>query len=599
MIWFRDLRMMPKLIGSFILLAFLAAAVGTAGLVGLNTLDSEVNSISTVNVPNITYRFRTKADVADSVRYTRAAVLATTASQSKAYADKAAVTREQAKTDWQTLRSLPSLGEADRALAAQVDPLVRRWLSLDAQVGQLAVQNTAASHAEAGSISVGPEALLATSITDNLDKLVAVNERAVTAAESSSLSAFSAAKAELVAVIALAVILAIALGYVLSRSLEAEHRSHEQTVVERDRIRQILGTLPDGVMIYTADSRVASANHAAVALFGDHLVGKKRSDLDIGSRRLDGTPVPWEDLPSMHALEVGECSQGIQLLVRDIATGNDLAILTSSALLKDATGATIGIVSVLQDISAIRSLEQQRDRMLATVTHDLRNPLTSISGMSQLLQMRIERVEEPARERFAHTLKTIEAAARRMEAQISDLLDYTQAQSGHPLDLGLEPIDVVGLLRQVLVEYQRSTDRHTLELQAGEESIVTLVDPRRLERAIANLLVNAIKYSPQGGPIVVSVARSGGSEGPWLTIAVADTGLGIPSKDLPHLFEQYYRASNVAATIPGTGIGLTNVRHMVQSHGGSMSVDSTEGVGTTVTVRLPLLQTVDVRAGAV
>src|ERR1035437_4317245 len=111
MIWFRDLRMMPKLIGSFILLAFLAAAVGTAGLVGLNTLDSEVNSISTVNVPNITYLFRTRADVADSVRYTRAAVLATTASQSKAYADKAAVTREQAKTDWQTLRSLPSLGE--------------------------------------------------------------------------------------------------------------------------------------------------------------------------------------------------------------------------------------------------------------------------------------------------------------------------------------------------------------------------------------------------------------------------------------------------------------------------------------------------------
>jgi two-component system phosphate regulon sensor histidine kinase PhoR len=186
-----------------------------------------------------------------------------------------------------------------------------------------------------------------------------------------------------------------------------------------------------------------------------------------------------------------------------------------------------------------------------------------------------------------------------METQISELLDYTQAQTGYALDHGLEPIDVVGLLRQVLDEHQRSTERHTLELHAAEESIMTLVDPRRLERAIANLLVNAIKYSPRGGPIVVSVARSGGSEGPWLTIAVADSGLGIPSKDLPHLFEQYYRASNVAATIPGTGIGLTNVHHMVQRHGGSMSVDSTEGVGTTVTVRLPLLQTVDVRAGAV
>ena len=104
------------------------------------------------------------------------------------------------------------------------------------------------------------------------------------------------------------------------------------------------------------------------------------------------------------------------------------------------------------------------------------------------------------------------------------------------------------------------------------------------------MLVNAIKYSPQGGPVTVSVTRTAEAGGPWLRIGVADRGLGIPSDDLPHMFEQYYRARNVAGAIPGTGIGLANVRHAIERHGGSVSIDSTEGVGTTVTVRMPLLE---------
>ena len=127
---------------------------------------------------------------------------------------------------------------------------------------------------------------------------------------------------------------------------------------------------------------------------------------------------------------------------------------------------------------------------------------------------------------------------------------------------------------------------------------MAMVDPLRLERAIANLLVNAIKYSPQGGPIAVSVARALGPDGQWLSIAVADKGLGIPSSDLPHLCERYYRASNVSPTIPGTGIGLANVRHMIERHGGTLAIDSTEGVGTTVTIRLPLRQAADPQTDA-
>ena len=105
---------------------------------------------------------------------------------------------------------------------------------------------------------------------------------------------------------------------------------------------------------------------------------------------------------------------------------------------------------------------------------------------------------------------------------------------------------------------------------------------------MSNLLGNAIKYSPHGGTIVVSVARVAATDGPWIGVEVSDEGVGIPAADLPRIFEPYYRASNVAGSIPGNGIGLAGVRSVVQSHGGTVTLSSTEGLGTTVTLRLPL-----------
>ena len=382
-----------------------------------------------------------------------------------------------------------------------------------------------------------------------------------------------------------------------SHALASTRQAHEEASTERDLVRQVVEVLPEGVVILGTDARVTAMNQAAAALFGSGFSGKTRAEFDLAERRPDGTAVAREDRPWMRALATGEMSRGVQLVVRG-AAGTDVPLLTSSAPLRDASGTTIGVVSVFQDISAIRSLERQRDRMLATVAHDLRNPLTSITGLSQILQLRVDQVDARVRERFTHNLKTIEEAGRRMAIQINELLDYTQAQTSQALDLGLEPTDIVALLRKMLDEHQRVTERHALILETPEEVLVAIVDPRRLERAIANLLVNAIKYSPEGGPITVSVARAVGPDGQWLSIAVADSGLGIPAGDLPHMFEQYYRASNVAGTIPGTGIGLANVRHAVERHGGTVSIDSAEGEGTTVTLRLPLLPAEAAQPGA-
>jgi signal transduction histidine kinase len=140
------------------------------------------------------------------------------------------------------------------------------------------------------------------------------------------------------------------------------------------------------------------------------------------------------------------------------------------------------------------------------------------------------------------------------------------------------------LLREVVSEHQQATDRHVLNLETHETEVVGLWDARRLGRAFSNVLDNAVKYSPQGGPIDVRLRR----DAEWAAVEVADHGMGIPDDQLDRIFERFQRATNVTTRIGGTGIGLASVRHILESHGGFISVTSQEGTGSTFTVRLPI-----------
>jgi signal transduction histidine kinase len=246
-------------------------------------------------------------------------------------------------------------------------------------------------------------------------------------------------------------------------------------------------------------------------------------------------------------------------------------------------------VEVFQDISALKELERQREAFLATVSHDLKNPLTSILAMSQLLRLRAQRLSEPDQAHLGEGLSAIGETARRMATQIDELLDVTRAQMGRPLHLELAPTDVAALVARLVDEYQRTTARHTLRMQSAAATLVGMVDGARLQRALANLLVNAIKYSPQGGTILTTLICAEDQEQLWLTISVADEGVGIPGAEIDHVFDGFYRASNVTGQFKGTGLGLTSVRQIIEQHGGTVALESTEGAGTTVTLRLPLL----------
>jgi signal transduction histidine kinase len=266
-----------------------------------------------------------------------------------------------------------------------------------------------------------------------------------------------------------------------------------------------------------------------------------------------------------------------------------VAILANSAPLRDDRGAVVGAVEVFQDINTIKEWERQREQFLATVSHDLKNPLTRILGMSQLLEPRFRLLAEPDRPDLAEGLGRIGEAARQMVRQIDELLDITRMQMGQLLQLDLAPTDVVALVARLVEEYQRTTERHTLRLEHGVDTLVSMVDPARLQRALANVFSNAIKYSPQGGEVSTRLVCGEDHAGPWFAISVADQGVGIPHAEVDRVFESFYRASNVTGWFTGTGLGLRGVRQIVEQHAGTVALESTEGVGTRVTLRLPLV----------
>jgi len=231
-----------------------------------------------------------------------------------------------------------------------------------------------------------------------------------------------------------------------------------------------------------------------------------------------------------------------------------------------------------------------RDQFLSTISHDLKNPLTTIKGRAQLLRHTLAGLEGPMGERAAAELTRIDHTASRMTRLINELLDVARLRAGQPLALSLRPGDLVEITRRIAAEYEDMGKRHRILVETATPAITGEFDLFRLERVLDNLISNAIKYSPCGGDITLRLReeRAEGDAAPGAAVLeVEDHGIGVPAADLPHLFERFHRAGNVGATA-GTGLGLAGARQIVEQHGGTIAVESREGAGTTVTVRLPL-----------
>jgi signal transduction histidine kinase len=249
-------------------------------------------------------------------------------------------------------------------------------------------------------------------------------------------------------------------------------------------------------------------------------------------------------------------------------------------------------VGIYQDVTDIKAAERERAQLqemksefVASVSHELRTPLASIKGYTELLLDGGAGALNPLQREF---LGTVFESGEQLEWLIDDLLDVSRLEANR-FGMELARVRAEELVRAAVTRIRPLTDELVVELKVETEPNLPEVrgDPRRLEQVLNNLLSNAVKFTPPGGKITVS-ARKAGDEG--LEIAVSDTGVGIPAEDLPHLFERFYRAHNVAeSAASGTGLGLYISRAIVDMHGGTIAVESELHRGSTFRVWLPTI----------
>ena len=244
-------------------------------------------------------------------------------------------------------------------------------------------------------------------------------------------------------------------------------------------------------------------------------------------------------------------------------------------------------------VSERRAAEiRSRDEFLSVVAHEFKTPITALLGYTQLVQ---RRAADQLAERDCRALRVIGEQPLRLSRLVETLPDVSRLQLDR-LHLERRPLDLGRLVERVVDELRGASPAHRIVVACGD-AVELVGDAVRLRQVLQNLIDNAVKYSPSGGLVRVSVERQGG----WAHLAVADEGIGIPPAALGHIFERFYRAENIGqhGDISGFGIGLYLVQELVAHHGGRVAVESVEGQGSTFTVSLPLGEAPVPAAGAV
>jgi signal transduction histidine kinase len=339
----------------------------------------------------------------------------------------------------------------------------------------------------------------------------------------------------------------------LQADLAAQRRSSDESRAVQDLI---LSTMQDGILLFDPAGTSAFANAALDQLMGSRPAGT--AQLFPPSLRETVERTASERTPASSLVEVGEPVRVLRVVVTP--AGDDGSVLV-----------------VVRDVTEARRIDAIRRDFVANASHELKTPAASIQAAAETLRQAA--ADDP--DAVAHFSAQIERQAVRLSRIVADLLDLSRLESGSELS---ERVPLHALVRE---EAQRAHDQAwetglSLDVRA-EEDVWVDGSARDLSLLIRNLIDNAIRYTRPGGSVTVRVTSDGDA-----LLTVSDTGVGIPAKDLPRVFERFYRVDRARSReTGGTGLGLSIVKHVAENHGGTVDVHSELGRGTTLTVRLP------------
>jgi two-component system phosphate regulon sensor histidine kinase PhoR len=362
--------------------------------------------------------------------------------------------------------------------------------------------------------------------------------------------------------------------------MSAKIRADIQEIVsEKDKSESILRCMIEGVLVLDPKGQVMVINDQAKTMFhvpsGRDLYGVSVLEL---SRH-----------PEMHAIlqQVLKLNFTSDWFSREVELDDSRWFSINAVPLRTTLGVSLGSIVVFHDITEIKRLETIRADFVANVSHELRTPLTAIRGYVETLLHAPPSDAADSRQ----FLEIIDRHSERLSRLTEDLLILSDLESGN-IQLALHPLDVCHLIQRVSEVFWDQAAKKNIKLTQRVEPGIAKVsgDLDRLQQLFINLVDNAVKYTPPAGEVSLSAAPFVGSNGSeQIEIAVRDSGPGIPEKDLPRLTERFYRVDKARSRdLGGTGLGLAIVKHIVQAHGGELTIESGINQGTTVRVRLPV-----------
>jgi len=350
-------------------------------------------------------------------------------------------------------------------------------------------------------------------------------------------------------------------------------RTNDRLQFEMARIATLVDEMGDAVVATDGADRVVIFNNEAERMFG---IAARRAEGKLAVTVLGAHP----EVSDLFAMPLSPRGGSYETeITLDEATG--LVVRAHIALIDEPGARSIGKCAVFTDISHLKQLDRMKMDLISFVSHELKNPIASLQGSYTVLESRLDIQDE----RTARLLEIAGRQARRMQYLVQDFLDLSRIEAGQELGLNLAEIDDPrALIEGAIALCRRLGPERPVSVEVAADTPPIIADRNKLEAVIINLVENAAKYSPPDAPIAVNAYPADGE----VIIAVQDRGSGIRDEDIPKLFRSFQRVHDDSyGQVSGTGVGLYICRHMMQAHGGEITVESTWGEGSTFKLHLP------------